>query len=148
MRGRAQQPVLQVLAESVVDGERDDQRRHSGGDSGDGNAGDDANDRLAAFGAQVAGRDEEFEAHEEKLSALSRQLSARFDYSGGADRFGSEHRLLMQTSPITFLNTFAARRPARSAGTPGTLRRTAAPVPYLPSRIMIAPVISANTVSP
>ena len=73
MRGRAQQAVLQVLTESVVDGKSDYQRCHSGGDSGNGDPGNDANDSLAALGAQITGGDEEFEAHEE---AISRQPSA------------------------------------------------------------------------
>ena len=49
-------------------------RRHSGNRD----AGDDANKGLPPFGAQVAGRDEEFEAHERsyQLSAVSSQLDS------------------------------------------------------------------------
>ena len=66
-----------ILAESVVDGERDDERSDAGGDSEDGDPGDDADEGLPAFGAQISGCDEEFEAHEKQLSAFSHQLSAR-----------------------------------------------------------------------
>src|SRR5439155_12151478 len=63
VRCGAEKALLQVLAESVVDGEGDDQRGDSGSDSRDRDAGDDADERLTPFGAQVASRDEEFEAH-------------------------------------------------------------------------------------
>ena len=46
---------------------------HACGYSSDGDTGDDADEGLAALGAQIAGRDEEFEAHEK---AISCQLSA------------------------------------------------------------------------
>ena len=72
VRGRSNEALLQILAKAVVDGERDDERSHARGYSDDRDAGDDADESLAAFGAQVAGRDEEFEAHEE----ASRQLLA------------------------------------------------------------------------
>ncbi len=74
---------MQVLAESVVDGEGDDEGGDSGGDSEDRDGSDDADESLAALGAEVAGRDEEFEAHESscQLSALSLQLSVKSDYS-------------------------------------------------------------------
>ena len=75
MRSRTQQPILQVLAKSIVDGEGHDQRSDSGRDSGDRNASDHANDGLASFSAEIAGRDEEFEAHRRSIS-FSRQLSA------------------------------------------------------------------------
>ena len=65
--------ILQILAKSVVDGQCDDERGYAGGYSGNRDAGDDADEGLAALGAQVAGRDEEFEAHE---GAFSCQLSA------------------------------------------------------------------------
>ena len=68
VRGGAEQAVLEILAKSIVDGERDDKRGHAGGDSGDGDAGDDANDGLAPFGAEVASGNEEFEAHKEAVS--------------------------------------------------------------------------------
>ena len=73
VRRGTEQALLQVLAKSVGDGHGDDERGDSGGDSGDGDAGDDADEGLPSFGAQVAGRDEEFEAHGE---AISCQLSA------------------------------------------------------------------------
>ena len=69
----AQQALLQVLAKAIGDRHRDYERGHARGNANDGNAGDDADEGLPSFGAQVAGRDEEFEAHEE---AISRQLSA------------------------------------------------------------------------
>ncbi len=72
---RTEQTLLEVLAKSVGDGHGDHERSHAGSDTGDGDAGDDADEGLAAFGAQVAGRDEEFEAHGEvsELSAISYQ---------------------------------------------------------------------------
>jgi hypothetical protein len=78
---RTQQSRLQVLAKAVVDGQRDDQRRHSRGHSKDGNTRDDADERLAAFGPKIAGCDEEFEAHEKQPSALSCQSLVTADYS-------------------------------------------------------------------
>jgi hypothetical protein len=80
VRGLTQETILQVLTESIVDGECHDERGHSGGNSKDGNAGDHADDGLPSFCSEVAGRDEEFEAHEGsyQLSAIS---SARFDYN-------------------------------------------------------------------
>src|ERR1700686_5044779 len=73
VRRGAQQALLQVLAKAVGDGHRDHEGRYACGYSSDGDTGDDADEGLAALGAQIAGRDEEFEAHEE---AFSRQLSA------------------------------------------------------------------------
>src|SRR5215471_9989040 len=65
VRSRSKQPLLQILAESVVDGESDHERRNTGRNTGNGDSGDDADKRLPALGAEVAGGDEEFEAHEE-----------------------------------------------------------------------------------
>jgi hypothetical protein len=79
MRSRPQQPLLKVLPKPVVDGESDDQRCDPGGNSCDRNASNDADKSLPPFGAQVSGRDEEFEAHEE---TISRQQSAKPDYNG------------------------------------------------------------------
>ena len=76
VRRRAEKALLEVLAESVVDGERDDERGDAGGDTEDGDAGDDADEGLTTFGAQVSGCDEEFEAHGE-LSAIGSQFSVR-----------------------------------------------------------------------
>ena len=64
VRRGTQQPLLQVLTKAVGDGHGDHQGGHACGDSGDGNTGNDADEGLAAFGAQVAGRDEKFEVHE------------------------------------------------------------------------------------
>ena len=80
VRSGSDEALLQVLAKAVVDGQRDDERSHARGYSDDRNAGDDADERLAALGAQVAGRDEEFKAHAEH-SAVSSELSAKSDYS-------------------------------------------------------------------
>src|ERR1700680_2554018 len=71
MRSRAQQPILQILSESIIDGKSNDQRSHPGSDSSDRNPGDHADNGLAALCAEVASRDEQFEAH-----ARSYQLSA------------------------------------------------------------------------
>src|SRR5579884_321446 len=62
VRRRAEQPLLQVLPESVIDGERDDQRCHARGDPDDRDRGDHADDRLPALSAQISRRDEELEA--------------------------------------------------------------------------------------
>ncbi len=67
MRGRAKEALLEVLAESVVDGESDDERGDAGSDADDRDAGDDPDESLAALGAEVTGCDEEFEAHEGTL---------------------------------------------------------------------------------
>ena len=72
VRSRAQQPVLQILAESVVHGQRDHQRRHTSRNSGDREPRNHADDGLLALSAKVAGRDEEFESH----GAVSIQHSA------------------------------------------------------------------------
>jgi len=62
--GRTKQAGLQVLAKTVVDGERDDERSDSGGDASDGDGGDEADDGLPSFCAKVTSGDEELEAHE------------------------------------------------------------------------------------
>jgi hypothetical protein len=64
MRSRPQQPLLQILAESVVNGERDNEGRNPGCNSGNGDPGDDPNERLPPLGSQISGCNEEFEAHE------------------------------------------------------------------------------------
>ena len=88
VRRGAKQALLQVLAKAVGDGHGDDEGGDTGGDSCDGDAGDDADEGLAALGAQVAGRDEEFEAHEEsyQLSALSFQPNSDYSESFENDR--------------------------------------------------------------
>ena len=67
MGGGADETLLQVAAHTVRDGERDDEGGHTGGDADDGDCGDKAYDTagtaLAAACAEVAGGDEEFEAH-------------------------------------------------------------------------------------
>ena len=65
MGGGADEALLQVLTKAIVDGERHDERSHARGYSDDRDAGDDADKRLSALGAEVAGRDEEFKAHAE-----------------------------------------------------------------------------------
>ena len=59
----AEQAVLQVAAHAVGDGQREDERGDACGHACDGDAGDNADHGLAALGAQIAGGDEEFEAH-------------------------------------------------------------------------------------
>jgi hypothetical protein len=59
---------LQVLAESIVDGERNHERSDSGGNSGDRNPRDYANDGLLALGAKISGCNKKFEAHGEVKS--------------------------------------------------------------------------------
>jgi hypothetical protein len=48
---------------AVGDGEGDDERGDSGGDAGDRDGSDHADDGLAAFGAEVAGGEEELKSH-------------------------------------------------------------------------------------
>ena len=81
MGGGSEKAGLQVLAKSVVDGEGDDEGSDPGGDSEDGDGGDDADESLPALGAEIAGCDEEFKAHRARLSALGCQLSVNADYS-------------------------------------------------------------------
>ena len=61
--GGAQQALLQILAESVVDGQRDDERSHAGGHANHRNRGNHADDGLAALGPQVAAGNEKLELH-------------------------------------------------------------------------------------
>jgi hypothetical protein len=61
--GRAEQPLLQVLPKSIVDSEGDHERSHAGGNSSDGDCGDNANESLAPLGAEIAAGDKQFEAH-------------------------------------------------------------------------------------
>ena len=56
MRGGAEEPVLQVAPHAVGDGESDDERGNAGGDAGDGDGGDHADDGLPPLGFQVARR--------------------------------------------------------------------------------------------
>ena len=58
---------MQVLPEAVVDGEGDDQRSYTRRYSENRDAGDYADEGLAAFSTEITGGDEEFEAHEERL---------------------------------------------------------------------------------
>src|SRR6266853_1475000 len=124
MRRRTQQPVLQVLTESIVDGKGNDERSDPGCNSGDRDAGDNADDSLAAFGAEVASRDEEFEAHKR-----SYQLSAHtagFDYSEAVSR--------------SFIGLLSwARQPAPFSDNPGIPCRIAAQVPFLPIGSWLCP---------
>ena len=52
--GRTEQPILKILAKSVVDSERHHERSHTCRNPGDGNAGNDTDDSLAPLGAEVA----------------------------------------------------------------------------------------------
>jgi hypothetical protein len=63
MGGRTQQPVLQVPAHAVGDGQGNDQRGYTRGHAGNRNNGDDTHHRLAALGPQVPYGDKELEAH-------------------------------------------------------------------------------------
>ena len=77
VRGGAEEAFLQVLAESIVDGQGDDERGDSGGDADDGDRSDDSDDRLAALGAKIAGGDEELEAHQGIIEAAERGAGGR-----------------------------------------------------------------------
>jgi hypothetical protein len=59
---------LQVLPEAVVDGEGDDEGSYTRRYSEDRDAGDYADEGLAAFSSEIASSDEEFEAHEEQFA--------------------------------------------------------------------------------
>jgi hypothetical protein len=61
--GGADEAVLQIAAHTVGDGQGDDEGGYAGGYSDDGDDGDEADDCLAASGAEIAGGNEEFEAH-------------------------------------------------------------------------------------
>src|SRR5579863_7999898 len=73
MRLRAEQTLLQVLAKSIVDGQRDNERCYAGCHADDGDSGDHADDGLSAFCAKITGGYEEFEGH---------FLAVRFQRSG------------------------------------------------------------------
>ena len=70
VRSRTEQALLQVLAKSVVDGQRDDERSDARRDSDNGDDGDDPNDGLAPFGPQITRRDKEFELHAESSAKV------------------------------------------------------------------------------
>jgi hypothetical protein len=78
MGRRPEQPVLQFLPESIVDGEGDHKGGDPSGDSGNRNTGDDPNKSLAAFCAQIAGSNEKLKAHK-KTSGVG--FSAKLDYN-------------------------------------------------------------------
>ncbi len=63
VRRRAQQPVLQITAHAVGNGEGNDQRSDACRHTDYGDHGDHAHDRLAALRSQVAHGDKKFEAH-------------------------------------------------------------------------------------
>ena len=97
--------MLQILAKSIIDRQRNYQRSDSRRHSGNRNSGNDANKCLPPFSAQVAGRNEKFKAHEE---VFSRQLSA-FSYDYGLYGASSaripavKRRTLLQTLPAVAL---------------------------------------------
>ncbi len=138
VRRRTQQPRLQILPKSVIDGQRDNQRSHSRRHAQDRDAGDDANKRLPPFGAQISSRNEKFEAHRSgcQLSAISFQLQRiiagarrsavlrdacdclaamrfRFAYSLGEDEIEIGRALCLAGSASTSLGPSTSR----SAGT-------------------------------
>lgn len=63
MRGRAQQPLLKVLPESVINRKRDNERRDTSGNAENRNASDNAYECLTPLGAEIAACDEKFESH-------------------------------------------------------------------------------------
>ncbi len=102
MRRRTQQPVLQVLTESIVDGKGNDERSDSGGNSSDRYARDHADDSLAAFGTEVASRDEEFEAHNRsyQLMQLDSIIARRFLEVSSGPYPGHDSRHLSLIIPV------------------------------------------------
>jgi hypothetical protein len=69
----AEEAVLNVAAHAIGDGEGDDEGGDSGGDASDGDGGNDTDHGLTAFGAEVAGGEEELEAHRGQLLVISFQ---------------------------------------------------------------------------
>lgn len=63
VRRGCEQAILQVLAKAIGDGESNDERRDTGRHSDYGDRCDNAYNRLATFGAQVARGNEELEGH-------------------------------------------------------------------------------------
>src|SRR5437773_4695621 len=58
---------MQILAKTIIDSERDNQRGHSRCDPSNGDSCDDADHSLPSLGAEIASSDEEFEFHPEIL---------------------------------------------------------------------------------
>ena len=63
---RTEQPVLQVLAKAVIDGQRDDEGGDAGRDSNNRNDGDDADNGLATLGSEISRGNEKFKLHLKK----------------------------------------------------------------------------------
>ncbi len=63
VRAGGDETILQVAAHAVGDGESDDKRGNSGGDSGDGDGGDHADDGLPPLGFEVTRRHIELKSH-------------------------------------------------------------------------------------
>ena len=64
VRGRAEQPILKILAKSVIDRQCYDERSDACRNPGDRNPCNDADDSLTPFGAEITRGDKEFKAHE------------------------------------------------------------------------------------
>src|SRR5947209_15182838 len=76
MRSGAEQTVLEVLAETVVDGQRNNERSHARSHADDRNNGNYADYGLAAFGPKVTRGNKKFEPQME-CHSLSRVLLKR-----------------------------------------------------------------------
>src|SRR5207245_3746567 len=57
------QTVLQILAKTIVDSERNNQRGHSRCNPSNGDTSDDADNGLSALGTKIARGNKEFESH-------------------------------------------------------------------------------------
>ena len=77
MGRRAEQVSLQRCLESVLDGERYDQRHHASRDTKNGNERDDRNHHLLALGAEVAAGDKKFK-HKKEPEARSQEPESSF----------------------------------------------------------------------
>ncbi len=74
VRGGAEQAGLQRALETVVDGKRDDERCHTGGDSENGDDGDDRDNCLLALRPKVTKRDHPFEAGHRLGGSIGRMI--------------------------------------------------------------------------
>ena len=77
MRSRAQQAILKVLPETIVDGQRDNERCYSRSHADHGNDGDDTYNRLAALGAKITDSHKELESQ-----TVSSLRHARLEMNG------------------------------------------------------------------
>src|SRR5258705_6579723 len=95
MRGGAEQPLLQILSKPVIDSESDDQGGDARSNAQHRDPRDDPDEGLPPFGAEIAARNEEFEAHQE-LSAESDYGQYSGDAASVGDELGAESLLQLR----------------------------------------------------